>query len=663
MAATVITMRVPSSNRRLDIQGLRALAVIVVVAFHAGLPVPGGFVGVDVFFVISGFVITAMLFREQSLSGRIRFGQFYLKRFKRLTPALALMVSVTLLASAIILSPMGSQQIVAETGAGAILLVANLVISSNTGDYFDSVAELNPLLNTWSLSVEEQFYLVFPAVLAFGWFMARRRVRLSYLTFGLIIGIAIFSFGLTLAGSKGLALHGIEGLIGFYSPLARAWEFALGALLSLTLERFTPNLSSRFSFVIAVIGIAMIASSLWLITENTTFPGFWTLLPTMGTLFILFAGIRQNPISDALSFRPMVKIGDWSYSIYLWHWPFIVFSIYLWPLSPHVAIAAAIISLGPALASYYWLEQPVRQSQTPTRLRAARLIAIVIGPPLLLAAMLFVTATFYWQPKYVSGEVKGLYQGDVRDVHYEFWTYSMGPYFPCDADALNLGDFFYGTTRERCAQSKLNVPVNVAIVGDSHAAHLFYGLANALPERNVGYFALAGTPPLKNASRESLLLEQIARNPSIETVILNANWGAYSNITESELKQTLLMFEDSGKKVFITDGIPQFPISAFDCKYQYAIMASNDRCELDVNYFTPSYNSYLKLIDKVVSELSNSHLISTFKSFCTKKSCSMIPNGELLYGDEGHLNHQGSDYLARLILENDAKFIREIRKQ
>lgn len=153
---TTDSVHVPAAQvaRRLDVQGLRAVAVLVVVAVHAGLPIPGGFVGVDVFFVISGFVITAMLGREWELTGRIRFRRFYLRRFRRLTPALAVMVSVTLGASVLLLSPVGPQQVAVQTGAGAMMIVANLVIAATTGGYFDQSANLNPLLHTWSLSVE-----------------------------------------------------------------------------------------------------------------------------------------------------------------------------------------------------------------------------------------------------------------------------------------------------------------------------------------------------------------------------------------------------------------------------------------------------------------------------------------------------------------------------
>ena len=157
-----------------DIQGLRAIAVLMVVVFHAGLPFPGGFVGVDVFFVISGFVITGMLKKERASKGRISFRNFYVRRFKRLTPALALMVTVTVVVSLVLLSPLGPLQDSLFTALGAMLISANFVILKTTGAYFDSAAELNPLLNTWSLSIEEQFYLFFPAVLAASWVVSRR---------------------------------------------------------------------------------------------------------------------------------------------------------------------------------------------------------------------------------------------------------------------------------------------------------------------------------------------------------------------------------------------------------------------------------------------------------------------------------------------------------
>ena len=298
-------------GRRRDIQGLRAIAVLMVIVFHADLPVPGGFVGVDVFFVISGFVITAMLHREWLRAGRIRFREFYVRRFKRLTPALAVMVSVVVVTSAIVLSPIGGQAPVVRTALGAMLLSANFVAAGSVGGYFDSSAESNPLLNTWSLSVEEQFYLVFPALLALGWYAGRRRGTLRFGPISLVAGVTVASFALAFASSMGLIFPGSDILLGFYSPFTRAWEFSAGALLALLLARRTlPD--GRAGSALGVLGLMLLASSLWLISDATPFPGPWTLLPVTGTLLLLLSGTRATAASTRLlSTRPMVKIGDW----------------------------------------------------------------------------------------------------------------------------------------------------------------------------------------------------------------------------------------------------------------------------------------------------------------------------------------------------------------
>lgn len=293
------------------------MAVVMVVAFHAGLPVPGGFVGVDIFFVISGFVITAMLHREWQQTGRISFRQFYLRRFKLLTPALALMLAVTMLISILVLQPFGQQQTAAMTAIGAMLLVGNFIIVRTTGGYFDAPADTNPLLNTWSLSVEEQFYLVFPALITLGWMLARRHGLLRFSPIAIVSGVAIVSFAVALAGSQEeLTLRGSNIVLGFYSPFTRAWEFAVGALLALALTQ-SNGLNQRLLTGSGLVGAAMLVASLWLITDATPFPGPWTLVPVVGTLLLLLAGSHRNNYSTrALSNKPLVRIGDWSYSIY-----------------------------------------------------------------------------------------------------------------------------------------------------------------------------------------------------------------------------------------------------------------------------------------------------------------------------------------------------------
>lgn len=446
--------------RRADIQGLRALAVLFVVAFHAGLPAAGGFVGVDVFFVISGFVITGMLMREHAAHGRIRFGRFYLRRFKRLTPALAVVVAVTMLVSALALSPIGGQAAAAQTGLGAMLLVANIVIARSTGDYFSRSAETNPLLNTWSLSVEEQFYLVFPLLLGLSWLFARCRPRLRWLPVAVVSVIAVLSFAATAWDAhqwQSLAGH-LSAMFGFYGAGARAWEFAAGALLAFAVARW-PLRSARAGLVIGMVGGAAMVSSLWLITGETQFPGAWTLLPVLGTVLLLLAGSGNlNPVSRVLSSAPMVALGDWSYSIYLWHWPFIVFAKVFWPHDPVAVLVASAVSFVPAYASYCWIEQPIRTMTLPTRTMVVKLIAAVLIPPVLLAGGVgFASQQGFW-----SQTVR-----DFRGVA----THHVGVLTGCSHESwLGL---------ERCRRNATAVGSPVYLVGDSNADQFSEAVAGA----------------------------------------------------------------------------------------------------------------------------------------------------------------------------------------
>ncbi len=390
-------------RRRLDIQGLRAVAVLLVVAFHAQLPLPGGFVGVDVFFVISGFVITAMLMREWDQYGRLRLRHFYFRRFLRLTPALALTVTVVALISVLVQNPFGAQQATARTGIGAMLLAANYVIGHAAGDYFAEGAATNPLLNTWSLSVEEQFYLVFPTLLMLGWILVRRRgggLRAPVLIVG---AVAAGSFALSLLWSFGSSLlEGLTAFFGgpesfaFYSSITRAWEFAAGALLALVLTRLRP-LSARMRRAAGLVGGGAIAASALVIHDSDPFPGIAVLLPVTGTVLVILAGTHgTDGVSRLLATRPLVVIGDLSYSWYLWHWPLIVFAALLFPQRPLILVTAAAVSFVPAVISYRFVEQPLRRKRPRTRPRSAGLVVTTLAVPLAACTVLLVGADSGW---------------------------------------------------------------------------------------------------------------------------------------------------------------------------------------------------------------------------------------------------------------------------
>jgi peptidoglycan/LPS O-acetylase OafA/YrhL len=606
------------SNRRLDVQGLRALAVLMVVAYHAGLPVPGGFVGVDVFFVISGFVITAMLRREWEQTGRIRFGAFYLRRFKRLTPALATMVAITTVTAGLVLSPLGPQQRAAHTGLGAMALVANWVIASSTGGYFDPPAATNPLLHTWSLSLEEQFYLLFPAVLALCW-RFRRSPRVWVATIGLLsFAVVFFS----------LATLGRSSWFGFYSPLSRAWEFAAGALLALV--------PLRVPRAVQFVGLGLLAASLWLINDRAPFPSAWALLPVLGAVAVIAAGSR------VLSVRPLVRIGDWSYSIYLWHWPLIVFATAFYPARPHARIVAAAVSFAPALASYRWIERPFRSLQLP-RPRLAVAVAVVIASPLMLAGAVGAVANDVWTPRYVHGEMPVAHAGDIGQG--PFFAYLGANSVPCARADLQAQALRYRGVL-RCRQTRPG-PVDVAVIGDSHAEHLFTGLADALRTENVSYDMVVAAPALNDATF-ARIVRDVTASQSIRVIVLNAFW--YGRPIDGEqLTATLRALTRTGKPVYVTDDIPFFNFDPFECKYRQALLEPTT-CTIDARQFHASYEQYYPKVAASVRRVRGAHLLHTVRLFCGRQTCAMTYRGALLFRDPIHLNLTGSRFVAQQLL-------------
>ena len=385
-----------ASARRGDIQGLRALAVVLVVVYHTRLALPGGFVGVDVFFVISGYVITRVLIAELDRTGRIDYWSFYLRRVRRILPALAALLVPVLILS-LWLGPIGGQLATARTAVAAALFNANSYLAGVIGDlqtgYFDPAAELNAFLHTWSLSVEEQFYLGFPILVGLSWRLGARRAGASepVAVAGALalLGMASFVLSTWLTFTADV-LNG-RGDLAFYLAPARAWEFAAGAGLVLVAPR-ARSLSATAATVASIAGLGLIAAaSIWF-DDTTAFPGVAAVVPVAGTALLVVAGEspHRGPIRRALECRPSQWLGDLSYSWYLWHWPVIVFAAALWPGREVVVAAAAVASLAPALASYRLVENPIRYRPAISRTATLRLAQACIVVPII-AGILFDT--------------------------------------------------------------------------------------------------------------------------------------------------------------------------------------------------------------------------------------------------------------------------------
>jgi len=681
-AATKRTEAVSRRNRRPDIQGLRAIAVLVVVAFHAGLPVPGGFVGVDLFFVISGFVIAAMLIRERQATGRTRFANFYLRRFKRLTPALAVMVAVTVAVSAVVLSPLGTQQTTARTGVGAMLLVANAVIARTSGGYFDADAATNPLLHTWSLSVEEQFYLVFPALIAFGWYLARRRKAFNVAPYLLLGFVTVVSFSLACFGP---ALFGLaqrlapaavtpyttvaQAAFGFYSPVTRSWEFAAGALLALAAAS-SASKWRRTGTIFGVFGIALIVVSLVAISETTPFPGVWTLIPVAGALLLLAAGSApesSNPVSRLLSVRPLARVGDWSYSIYLWHWPFIVFAGALWPDSRAALLVAAGLSFIPAVASYYWVEKPIRNLQQFSGVRLVRVVAITLLVPLGLALSVnFVANRGYWSPGVRAMQDAALGHHAMTD--------------DCLAANLHRG-------KPAACQWNANASGNpIYLVGDSTAWHFSEAAigASTTLKRPLAMIDVPGCPfkdvfiqaphmaPDRNQKACRQLyenaMEWLVEQPAGTVVISELN-GAYrerdaavgpqsQNLTSNPddraraldqgLTSTIEQLKQAGHSVLLIQAAPDFtfPVKFDPIRCTLGELQAGSCNRTIPRQLADSVQAMERSSVRTIAARTGSEVWDPRAFFCTDDACSTYGHGVNLYRDAFHISASASRMLA-----------------
>ncbi len=370
-----------SRGFREDIEGLRGVAVLLVVLFHAGwTSFSGGYIGVDVFFVISGFLITGLLLAEATRAHGVALGAFWARRARRLVPALAVVLLATLGLSLVVYSPLAWSTISHQVQAAA-LFVSNLMFARDSQLYFAGAVSQSPVLHTWSLGVEEQFYLFWPLlVVTVTWSARRAGVSLLNALLGALALVFVGSFVLSLV----LTERGSPW--AFYSSPTRAWEFATGGLLAIASQHLD-RLGSLSRSVLSWLGLAMIVVAAVTFDSLTPFPGTAALLPVMGAALVLATGRPRETVgaSHVLATRPLRTLGRWSYSWYLWHWPLIVFAADRYPgLSTAGRTVAALVALVLAALTYRYVENPGRGMRAFRRPRnaliaGALVLAVVVG--------------------------------------------------------------------------------------------------------------------------------------------------------------------------------------------------------------------------------------------------------------------------------------------
>jgi peptidoglycan/LPS O-acetylase OafA/YrhL len=609
---------------RNDIDGLRAIAVLTVVAFHFDLRTiaPGGFVGVDVFFVISGFLITRIVYNDINL-GKYDVVDFYDRRMRRIFPALFLIFAFCI-AATYSLKLHSLQAITAKSLTSSAFFVSNLLFYTTYG-YFDEAADLNPLLHTWSLSVEEQFYVLFPIFV-----FAVRRFPPTVRTVS-ILAIAAGS----LIDSAWLVKTDING--AFYLVHSRAWELMVGALLANSVLR--PMTNPQAAEIVGLVGLGLIGGSVLLLHDTTAFPGFAAVPACVGAASIIYSGSIRTTVSRVLGWWPLRFIGLISYSLYLWHWPVIVFYRYFREPNRVEKLGLVMVCILLAAVTWRFVERPFRNK--PHLLGSK---ATLCAGGLLMIAVSALTTFAATVPS----------QSSRRDVLIDVMNRDWAPlmregtcFLTTKHDDLHFFDM------DRCLTVKAGVP-NILILGDSHAAHLWPGLNSTFRNVNFLQATASGCRPTLNpigAARCTKLINYVIHEflpkNRISMVIMSARW----EVGDSEgVAATARALSSVADKVLVVGPIPEYrrPLpmllaqSTDDLEQAYA----NGFRSPDIEQIDRSFSRQMTMTE------SNVRYLSLVDLLCNPQ-CKVLVGHAPIEFDSGHLTVEGSTYLAPFILNAD----------
>lgn len=635
---------------RPDIDGLRAIAVLSVVAFHA-FPawMKGGFIGVDVFFVISGFLISTIIF-ENLDGGTFSFPEFYARRIKRIFPALFLVLVACFSFGWFVLLADEYKQLGKHIAAAAGF-VSNLVLWSEAG-YFDNSVETKPLLHLWSLGIEEQFYICWPFFLWLAW---KRKFNLLTLT----VLVALFSFYFNLKGIRK------DALATFYSPQTRFWELLSGSILAwfslykkyafaryksciddwLVKVIYRENVEAdgkTLSNVISFVGSLLLSYGFWQITKEVSFPGKWAAIPVLGAALIILAGPKAWINRTILSSKIAVWFGLISFPLYLWHWPLLSFARIIEGEMPSrsIRIAAVVLSVVLSWFSYRFVERPIRLGVGGR----GKVFGLVV-------LMIFSGACgFYLYKKNgFANEAKGYCS--FAEQYKKFDSI----YYKCQNKAIfDSSEIWEGYVR--CWQSKAGKP-NVILLGDSHAENLFFGLANLIKDKNVASYIKAGRPSLDDENFKFIFKELLADNGRGKKVLLTTHYvGDWNNgLLIGELQTTVEALKNRGYEVALIGDIPTFSMKPAECKgvSKRKILFRNaiSDCQIDVKTASAQKSIYDESL-RLIAERNDIPYVSADDVFCDLKSCSMFDEDfKLLYIDDNHLNPEGSMRIGKILLE------------
>lgn len=640
---------------RKDIDGLRSIAVMLVVLYHFGFTgITGGFVGVDVFFVISGFLITQII-AKQVANGTFSFKQFYTRRIKRLMPAMLAMVSITFVVFSFVLLPSDYEML-----ASSIIYVsgylANIFFWQEYGGYFAGATQEAPLLHTWSLAVEEQFYVFWPVfiLLTYRWLGATKTI---YVTLFLTVGAVFFSE------------YANKVTIGaaYYLLPTRAYELMIGALLALSWKNL-PNPNKPTADLLSVGGLLMILYSAFTLSKADTFPGFNALLPTIGTAFLIYSHrVHQGIINNLLSNNIAVFIGLISYSLYLWHWPIIVMINYMdITLSLFGRIALVALAIFIATLSFYFIEKPMRTTKASDK----NVVLLSYATPSVLLIVICSAVLF-------NNGFKQRFSEEVNAMDYAINTHSNVLRNKCHASLAGATN----QPNDSCVLGKVDGNISGYLVGDSHANH-YSGFIDELAKYDgarVQDHTLDRCPPIfglrwgksEFKAEQCYLRNKINKEHILETkpdfVVLAASWpnerstmafdeisgkfvkgAAAVNLVSTKLNETIQFLDEQGIKTILLTDTPYIDSAKYTCPIKKALF--NDALDCQIH---DSRNNFLTVeLEDLTKKYATLKVIEPRDVICSNDKCSLSLNGVPLYRDIDHLNDLGSREIAKEYLKS-----------
>jgi peptidoglycan/LPS O-acetylase OafA/YrhL len=652
-----------SISYRPDIDGLRALAILPVVLFHA-FPnlLPGGFIGVDIFFVISGYLITSILLKDIQ-AGNYSIKTFYARRVRRIFPALSVVLLFCLALGWVVLTAVEYRSL-GKHMAGGAGFIANFMFWREAG-YFDAAGDTKPLLHLWSLGIEEQFYIVWPLLL---YFFAKR----SWNILSLILVVALFSFGLNVwqVGSNPSA--------AFYSPFSRSWELALGAFLAYQALRPTQAFTSimeRHRSVLSGLGLIMLVIGFVVINESRAFPGWWALLPALGSALLIASGPHGLVNRFVLSHKIFVWVGLISFPLYLWHWPLLSFARIIYSETPPVDVRAVLVVLSIALAAltYYLIEKPIRQSSSKRPL--------IIALSILMLCICIAGAVVY-KTKGVKARHAGLLNADPASLDMgadrKRWANECG--IPLEAKLI----------LKSCYSPK-DQKATHAVWGDSKGEAIFYGLAReAINQQTPAWLMVGNAIPMtgdiprlkgRSAQQTQYALNAIVSNKDVEFVLLvpavrsifllsevytRESMDASPHFDESLLgvSNAIRTLEDAGKRAGFLVDHPGFPdpkscisggLTKSEFLNQFLFRKENPLCSMTYEQHVHTNERYRLWIKALQAKHPSLIVYDPTNLVCdvANNHCGIAKDGQFLYSYGDHYSDYGNsmvakDFLAKL---------------